>query len=112
MIQQSIKIQRAYESEGFSIVPLPDPQDVTCYYFRNKSGLFWGELEPYFNITDDTMSLDHKNYWHDWVQHLTNLHMIDLDASNHMMLLSDPKVRETIHSFCERLYSEKGISPQ
>ncbi|UUZ86845.1 non-ribosomal peptide synthetase [Paenibacillus sp. P26] len=36
MIAANIKIQHAYQFDRFSIMPLPDPEAVTCYYFRNK----------------------------------------------------------------------------
>ena len=92
--------------------PLPAPKAVSCFYFRNKNGRLLGELEPYFVLSPDEMFSDPKDYWQEWEKNLPRFHMIDVDASNHMMLLSEPKVRDTILSFCERLYSEKGMSPQ
>ena len=58
------------------------------------------------------MSLNYKNYWGEREQNLFNLNIIDVDSSNHMMFLAESKVRETILSFCEKLYSGKGMSPQ
>jgi polyketide synthase PksN len=112
LIRQNVKIQQAYEIGNYIALPLPDPQAVTCYYFRNKSGLFLGELEPYFTITTDEISFDHTNYWEEWEQQFPKFHMMEVDSSNHIMLLSDPKVYETITAFCESLYSEKGFSTE
>jgi hypothetical protein len=112
LIQQSAKVQRAYDFNHFVVLPLPDPQGVTCYYFRNKSRLFLGKLEPYFIISGDEIPLDHTNYWEEWEQQLPNLHMMDVDSSSHMTLLSEPKVYETITAFCQMLYSEKEISAE
>jgi thioesterase domain-containing protein/3-oxoacyl-(acyl-carrier-protein) synthase/acyl carrier protein/ubiquinone/menaquinone biosynthesis C-methylase UbiE len=108
-IQQNVMAQQAYEMNRYSLLPLPDPQGVTCYYFRNKNRLFMGELEPYF-ITDDNVSLDHINYWEEWEQQIPYLHIMDVDVSNHMVLLSESKSYETICEFCEGLYSKNGIS--
>ena len=112
MIQQMVKVQPSLSMEGFSIKPLADPEAVSCFYFRNKNGRFLGELEPYFNISPGEALSDPTNYWYEWKQNLPNLHIMDVDSPNHMMLLSEPKCRDTILSFCERLYSEKGMSPQ
>ncbi len=110
MIKQMEKVQQAYEMNRFSILPLPDPKGVTCYYFRNKNGLFMGELKPYFTISEDKASVDHINYWNEWEQQLRQLHMMDIDSSNHIRLLSEPKVYKTIFEFCETLYSKEGLS--
>jgi polyketide synthase PksN len=103
-IQQSVKVQQAYKFGDYSVGPLPDPHGVTCYYFRNKSGLFWGELAPYFTSKSDDISLDHATYWEEWERQLPKLTMMDVDSPNHMMLLAD-KPFEIIAAFCEKLYS-------
>jgi len=110
LIQQIVKVQQAYQLDKYSILPLPDPQGVTCYYFRNKSGLFFGELEPYLTIESDEILLDHINYWREWEQQLPNFYMMDVDSSNHFMMLSEPKAYETILAFCKKLYSGKKNS--
>jgi polyketide synthase PksR len=104
-IQQSIKTQQAYEVENYPILPLPDPKAVTCYYFRNKSRLFLGELTPYFAMAADEIEVDKINYWEEWARQLPNMNLTDVDSSNHMVLLSEPKSFEAIGSFCEKLYS-------
>lgn len=109
-IRQNIRIQNAYETGIFSVLPLSDSQAVTCYYFRNKSGLFFGELDPYFSdMVDSTVLVDNTKYWEEWEKQLPNFHMIDADSSNHMMLLAEPKSYEVITAVCEKLYSEEGM---
>ena len=112
MMRQMVKLQNAYETDRASIYPLPEPQSVNCYYFRDKSGLLLGEMEPYYRLPEDQVLVDQSNYWSMWEQQLPNLHIMDVDSSNHMMLLSEPEVYKTILEFCETLYSEKGISPE
>jgi polyketide synthase PksN len=110
MIDANIKMQHAYQFDRFRVMPLPDASGVTCYYFRNKRGLIFGELEPYFSIGEDTAPLNQAAYWAEWERQFPQLHMIDIDPSNHMVLLSEPRSYETIFEFCSRLYSEEGMS--
>lgn len=109
-ISQTIKVQRAYRSSDYVVIPLPDPEGVTCYYFRNKSGLFLGEMAPYFLVNRDKTAFDHANYWAEWEKQFPDFHMMDMDVDNHMMILSDPASFETISAFCSRLYSEVKLS--
>jgi thioesterase domain-containing protein len=112
MIRQFAKVQTAYNVRSFSVLPLPRPSEVTAYYFRNKSGRFLGELEPYFVTLEDQVSFDHKPYWREWQERLPNLHMMDVESSNHMMFISEPKVFSTICELCRLLYSEGGMTPE
>jgi len=111
MIQQMAKLGRALETDHFSILPLPDPQSVSCHYFRNKSGLFYGDLEPYYTLKDGQVWVpDNTNYWSEWEKQLPDFHITDVDSSNHTTLLSEPEACVTILEFCKSLYSEEGIS--
>ena len=114
MINQHIKVQQAFEADRhFEVLPLQGPKKPDTYFFRNKSGVFFGDLESYFNFNGSNSALRliyHKQYWKQWEQHLPDIHIIDLDASNHLMMLSEEKVRSSILSFCKQLYSEQGLS--
>ncbi|TCS93644.1 beta-ketoacyl synthase N-terminal-like domain-containing protein [Hazenella coriacea] len=103
-LQQNVKIQSAYELQDYMILPLPDPQGLDCYYFRNKSGQFLGELEPYFTTVNEPVSLDHTTYWEEWERQIPKFHMMDVDSSNHMTMLAEPQSSETICEFCGQLY--------
>lgn len=109
-ILRRVKVQAAYAPEKFSVLPLPNPQAIDCYYFRNKSGVFYGELEPYFRVTNNKITFDHTNYWEAWEKNILNFQVIDVDSSNHIMLLSETEACKTIRAFCEKLYSKQGIS--
>ncbi|MCZ8519621.1 SDR family NAD(P)-dependent oxidoreductase [Paenibacillus caseinilyticus] len=110
MIEANVKIQHAYQFDRYTAMPLPDPGSVTCYYFRNKGGRIFGELEPFFSTTEDSSVLDRAAYWEEWERQFPRLHIIDVDASNHMVLLSEAKSYERIFEFSERLYSGRGIT--
>ena len=70
LFQKNLQVQRAFEAEQFSLLPLSHPQDITCIYFRNKNGLFYGVFQPYLTCMSDDVVLDHTNYWGEWEQHL------------------------------------------
>jgi acyl transferase domain-containing protein/thioesterase domain-containing protein len=110
LVEQSIKIQEAYEIADYDISPLPKPDKVTCYYFRNKNGLFLGELEPFFTIEEGENTVDHVNYWDEWEKQLPCFHLTEVDSSSHMALMSEEKSLVPILAFCETLYSGKGIT--
>jgi polyketide synthase PksR len=105
-IKKMISVQRAFEIDKFCLLPLNDPQDVRGYYFRNKGGVFLGNLAPYFMIETEKIPLEGTNYWEEWKLHLPNLSMIDVNPDNHMVLLSDENTHNKIITFCEKLYSK------
>jgi malonyl CoA-acyl carrier protein transacylase len=110
-IRQCAKVQGAYEYGNYVEHPLPDPQGVTAYYFLKTGEAFYGELKPYFTVRDDEMPLDHTNFWQGWRELLPRLHMLEVNAPNHLMLLTEPEAYETISRFCRALYSGKGAPP-
>ncbi|MFB7615008.1 SDR family NAD(P)-dependent oxidoreductase [Kitasatospora sp. NPDC056181] len=105
LVEQNVRVQEAYGVLEYDVRPLARPESVTCFYFRNKSGLFYGELEPVFSTQEDGTALDQVNYWEEWQQQLPNFHRTDVDSSNHFVILSDPKSLSAIRSFCELFYS-------
>ena len=107
-IQQHVKIQRSYELQDYTVLPLPDASAVEGYYLRNKSGVFLGSLEPYLTIPQDKLSLDRTVYWEEWTRQISRLHISDVDSSNHMSMLSEQKASGAIAEFCEKLYTEEN----
>ncbi|MBU3187802.1 beta-ketoacyl synthase N-terminal-like domain-containing protein [Clostridium estertheticum] len=108
-IEQITKIQKAYRVDKYSVLPLVDPESIICYYLRNKNGLLFGKLEPYFSIKSNAKSLSNNRYWEEWEKNLLKFHMIDIDCPNHMMMLYDHKSYEKISVFCKKIYSSEGI---
>jgi polyketide synthase PksN len=103
LIQQNAKVQTSYGVNDYTVLPLPGPDRVSCYYFRNKNGAFYGELEPYFSITPYDDSMD-TQYWQEWENQIRDFRIIDLDSSSHLMLLAELQNAGTVSSFCEQLY--------
>jgi polyketide synthase PksN len=105
-IQRNLKVQAAYKLGEYAIQPLARPDAVDCTYFRNRRGLFLGELRSYYSVAEDSFSLDHVNYWQDWERELKRLRIIDIDAANHMTILYEDGALGAIVGTCEELYSE------
>ncbi|WP_444944873.1 SDR family NAD(P)-dependent oxidoreductase [Microbulbifer sp. ZKSA006] len=106
-IEKSYKVQLAYEANRFTIQPLLDRSTVSCHYFRNKNGVFWGEMEPYFTFEGHGFSIDPEHAWKEWEKECPNFNLIDLDTANHLTLLREPKVARTIADYCHSLYSKE-----
>ncbi|MBU2659023.1 beta-ketoacyl synthase N-terminal-like domain-containing protein [Bacillus cabrialesii] len=107
--QQMMKTQRAYDVESYTVKPLPDPEAVKCYYFRNKSRSFFGDLNIYFTFSNEKAPFDQAAYWEEWERQISQFHLVDVDSSNHFMILTEPKASKAMLEFCEKLYSNKGV---
>lgn len=106
-INQMISVQRAYHCHSYELRPLSEPTSVKCYYFRNKSELFFGEMAPFFMVEESLTAWDHHDYITDWQQQLPAFQLIDLDSANHIMLLSDPVVYDAVINFCKNIFNKK-----
>lgn len=108
-IQHIVRVQGNFTFENYFAMQLPDPHSINCYYFRNKSEIYCGNMEPYFYVSKEGI-LDHTNYWAEWKNLFPNFHMMDVDASSHFEMLSEPKAAKAIENFCQELYSKEKIS--
>ncbi|MGK4004490.1 beta-ketoacyl synthase N-terminal-like domain-containing protein [Sorangium sp. So ce1036] len=106
-IQRNLKVQAAYKVGEYVIQPLARADAVDCTYFRNRRGLFFGELGSYYKVAEDPFSLDHVNYWQDWERELKRLRIVDIDASNHMTILYEDGPLGAIGRACEELYAQE-----
>jgi thioesterase domain-containing protein/acyl carrier protein len=108
LVRRRSKVQQGYRPMDFHLKPLPHPAEVSVHYFRNRSGLFLGELGPYYTLPGDRIDLDHFEYWAEWSRELPKLRIVDVPARSHGTFLSDLGVTQVIGDFCERLYSGLG----
>ncbi|MFH9613916.1 SDR family NAD(P)-dependent oxidoreductase [Streptomyces pratensis] len=106
-VLRNLRVQEAYGLLDYDIASLPRPESVTCFYFRNRSGLFYGEMEPLFSTQEDGAVLDHGVYWAEWQRQLPNFHQVDVDSANHFVMLGDPAALTTVRSFCKLFYTGK-----
>ena len=105
IISKNAKIQINYEYDCYIPYPLNKPDEVNCYYFRNKSGLFFGDLEPFYTTPDEKVLLDHIDYWSEWYKYMPNMEIFDVNSSNHMVFFNEKHVYREICKFCRKLYS-------
>ncbi|MFF5360415.1 SDR family NAD(P)-dependent oxidoreductase [Streptomyces scabiei] len=104
-IERNIRVLEAYQVLEYEVAPLPRPDSVTCFYFRNSSGLFYGDLEPVLSTQDDGKALDHVVYWGEWERRIPDFHRTDVDSSNHFVMLSDEASLSAVRAFCKVFYS-------
>ncbi|MFF4407202.1 SDR family NAD(P)-dependent oxidoreductase [Streptomyces sp. NPDC001404] len=104
-IERNIRVLEAYQALEYEVLPLPRPEAVTCFYFRNSSGLFYGDLEPVLSTQDDAKALDHVVYWGEWEKRIPDFQRTDVDSSNHFLMLSDESSLSAIRAFCKVFYS-------
>ncbi|WNF25484.1 beta-ketoacyl synthase N-terminal-like domain-containing protein [Streptomyces sp. C11-1] len=108
-VRRNMAIQLAYRLGEHTIRPLPRPEAVVCTYFRNRRGLFLGEVAPYFQVAGETFSLDHVNYQQDWGREMPGLRLVEIDAANHMTILNDAGPLAAIEETCLALYASDEI---
>ncbi|MEM7396878.1 MAG: alpha/beta fold hydrolase, partial [Verrucomicrobiota bacterium] len=104
LFEKMTEIHQAFEVERYRIRPLPDPEAVSGVYFRNAGGTFFGDLEPYYLIHENESFLKDTDYWSDWLKHAPGLELLDVDAPNHVMMMSAPEAKQTILARCRTLY--------
>ncbi|PCK07356.1 MAG: hypothetical protein COA42_14705 [Alteromonadaceae bacterium] len=92
-----------------TILPLPAPEQLKSYYFRNKNGLFFGDIESMIITQDNNTRLDHTEYWCGWQAQMPNLEVIELDAPSHMLLMADEKSNDKLVKFCAEIYAQKTL---
>jgi thioesterase domain-containing protein/acyl carrier protein len=104
-VVKQAEVQTAHQAHRYSMPPLPQPEAVQCYYVRNRNGVYMGELAPYFMLPGDEFDFEQKAHWQAWQALLPNFTLLEVDAANHLVLLSEPKVCQQLMDFCHNLYS-------
>ncbi len=110
IILHNLLVQEAFELDKFKVEPLSDSQSINCFYFRNKSGMSLGEFEPYFLDSGDKVLHSITDYWSGWRRQIPRFSLIDVDATNYMTLLFEPKAYERISELYETKFSEGKLN--
>ncbi|WP_067499195.1 SDR family NAD(P)-dependent oxidoreductase [Actinoplanes sp. TFC3] len=105
LLAHNADVHEAYDVLGFDVQPLPQPGAVTCFYLRNGSGLFYGELASVFSAQDGPNGVDHTDYWSEWQRRIPQFHLRDVDSPNHFVLLSHESSAAVAAQLCTRLYT-------
>ncbi|NQX71852.1 acyltransferase domain-containing protein [Paenibacillus alba] len=102
LIRSNIKLRPTYRREEYHVHPLTNM--TRCYYFNNINNVFLGELESYFMAEQVHTYDDQMNALNQWENIIPNLRVIDVEASNHMMMLSETRSIEAIIKKCGKIY--------
>lgn len=104
-IRHNAKVQNAYDSGRFDILPLPRPEAVRCHYLHNRGGDYYAGLQPYLFVRGEGSDLGQSDYTQGWKRQMPDLEIIEVDAQCHMLMLSTQPALEQIGAFCQRLYA-------
>lgn len=100
-IDTCYRLEQAYELDQYKPLPLLDSQSIRSYYFRNQNGIFVDENSH--NPTD---------YWQKWKTILPHLHIVDIDASNHFVMLSESQSLQQIVTSIQSIYTASDIAKE
>ncbi|MCG8618202.1 MAG: amino acid adenylation domain-containing protein, partial [Desulfobacterales bacterium] len=107
-IQSIVGTLEKSHAETYLIRPLPEPDAVTCHYFRNKGGRLLGDLEPYFCMAGESVG-ERAGYWEAWQDNIIDFRLMDVDSPSHMEMLADTRSLGQIVRACEALYARQRI---
>lgn len=93
------RLEQSYELDQYKPLPLLEPQSVASYYFRNQNGIFI-----------DEKSMNPTDYWQKWKTVLPHLQMINIDAPNHFVMLSEQKSLQQIMTYIQSIYSPSDVA--
>ncbi|WP_217559257.1 acyltransferase domain-containing protein [Paenibacillus sp. GbtcB18] len=102
LIRSNMKLRPTYRREEYYVQPLTN--STKCYYFNNINNVFLGEMEPYFMAEQVHTYEDQMNALNQWENIIPNLRVIELEASNHMMMLSETRSIDVIIEKCRKIY--------
>lgn len=105
-IRHNAKVQSAYDSTNFQILPLPHPAAVRCHYLHNRGGNYFGGLQPYLFVRGEHSALGQDDYAQGWKQQMPGLEVVEVDALCHMLMLSTQPALDQIGSYCQGLYAK------
>lgn len=97
-IETCSRLEQAYELDQYKPLPLLNPQSIRSYYFRNQNGI----------LVDDN-SINPTDYWQTWKTILPDLQMVDIDATNHFVMLSEPTSLQQITTAIQSIYTPNDI---
>jgi hypothetical protein len=106
LIEQHVRVQKAFKDDAYRVLPLLSPESIECHFLRNRAGRFLGPLEPYFLLEAEEITLDGVNYWSEWQAAFPRFHCVDVEADNHLVMLSDPAAVQRIGEYCKALYGK------
>lgn len=104
ILKNNIAVQSSYLLHMYKINSLHKKNEVKCFYFRNIRGVFEGSLRKYICLPNNKFNFDNQIYWEEWKQEISNIEIIDVDATSHMTLLNETGSMKVILDKCKEVY--------
>ncbi|WP_160716701.1 thioesterase domain-containing protein [Chitinophaga solisilvae] len=99
-----------YRVDHYILKPLPQPEEVPCYFFYNRNEIFYGEMELWFCLKPEPQDMKKSVDWRDWKAVMPDFHLLNLEAPNHLLLMYNQHPIALLTEFCELLYDREYMT--
>ncbi|SES33281.1 polyketide synthase PksN/rhizoxin biosynthesis, polyketide synthase RhiD [Lentzea xinjiangensis] len=106
-VTQLARYFEVMQGEHYVTSRLPRPDSVSCYYFRNRSGRFFGDFRDYMVLFDnpELPGLDGVEYWRDWERQIDDFSVTVVDTDSHADVMTAPQSLEKVLRLCDEIYA-------
>ncbi|WP_439657534.1 SDR family NAD(P)-dependent oxidoreductase [Lentzea sp. HUAS TT2] len=106
-VTQLAKYFEAMQGENYVTSRLPRRDSVSCHYFRNRSGEFFGEFKDYMVLfaNPELPGMDGVEYWHDWKSQIDDFTETVVDTTSHADVMTAPQSLEQVLRLCDEIYA-------
>ncbi|MER7986302.1 SDR family NAD(P)-dependent oxidoreductase [Streptomyces noursei] len=113
-VRQLSRYFEATQGETYTVDPLPHPDQLRCYYLRNRGGKFFGAFEEHMVLfpNPDLPTVDDVAYWQEWADRIDDFFTIDVDTSMHAEVMTAPQSLDKLMRLCDRLYAAEEAAPR
>ncbi|MFJ8966505.1 beta-ketoacyl synthase N-terminal-like domain-containing protein [Lentzea sp. NPDC102401] len=113
-VTQLARYFEAMQSENYVTSRLPRRDSVSCHYFRNRSGEFFGEFKDYMVLFDnpELPGMDGVEYWRDWKSQIDDFRVTVVDTSSHADVMTAPQSLDEVLRLCDEIYAHDAEAVQ
>ena len=91
------------------LLPLEESENLKCYYFKNKNGVYYGQLNMYF-LKDKSIEESFKTAFKEWQKIIQTLEVNNINAMTHFTMLYEPKAVQEMIDKCKEIYCKNDNS--
>lgn len=85
------------------LLPLDESENLKCYYFKNKNGVYYGQLNLYF-LKDKSIEESLKTAFKEWQKIIQTLEVKNINATSRFTILYEPKAVKEMIEKCKEIY--------
>lgn len=106
-VTQLARYFEAMQSANYVTSRLPRRDSVSCHYFRNRSGEFFGEFKDYMVLFDnpELPGMDGVEYWRDWKSQIDDFRVTVVDTNSHADVMTAPQSLDEVLRLCDEIYA-------